>query len=326
MGSLYMVYAHIFPNNKIYIGITCQSSLERRSGQKGQGYKTQPLMWNAIKKYGWDNVKHIIVARGVYSSIAQEMERYLIKVYGTTNPKYGYNICTGGQLIPEEAIRIMSDNRMGAKKSYEHKKKIGLGNLGVKHSIDSIPNVRPVIRYNFKTGEYLGEYISVSDAARKYRIKPIEIANCASGNKRKAGDSVWFYKDDVTEADISKRLSEVRMPKNNCPIKVFNVNTGDVEYFESCAKASAYTNISQSHISRRIKDGKESRGFTFTRINMDEFFESTGMEPLDYYDSETTVLDHREYIKQNDPVYIEYDGNMPIRRNGHFSEIYTCAT
>ena len=46
---------HVFPNGKKYIGITAQA-LERRF-DCGRGYQINPMK-RAIKKYGWENVRH----------------------------------------------------------------------------------------------------------------------------------------------------------------------------------------------------------------------------------------------------------------------------
>ena len=91
---MWTVYMHKFPNNKVYIEITGKDVSERfRSG--GKGYKTQPV-YRAIKKYGWDNIQHLIIADNLSKCEAEKMEIHLIKTYDSTNPKRGYNICTGG--------------------------------------------------------------------------------------------------------------------------------------------------------------------------------------------------------------------------------------
>ncbi len=102
------VYMHIFPNNKKYIGITCEKP-QNRWGKDGNGYLTirngkytQPAIANAINKYcpnsgDWDNiVKHKILFENLVKSEASEKEKYLIKKYDTTNSSYGYNIREGG--------------------------------------------------------------------------------------------------------------------------------------------------------------------------------------------------------------------------------------
>ena len=52
--GLYSVYIHIFPNQKVYIGITKQEVKKR--WKLGEGYKGQDYVYKAIKKYGWANI------------------------------------------------------------------------------------------------------------------------------------------------------------------------------------------------------------------------------------------------------------------------------
>ena len=91
---MWTVYMHKFPNNKVYIGITGKSISERFRGD-GKGYKSQPV-YRAITKYGWDNIQHLIIADNLSKVEAEKMEIHLIKTYNSTNPKRGYNICSGG--------------------------------------------------------------------------------------------------------------------------------------------------------------------------------------------------------------------------------------
>lgn len=90
----YTVYKHIFPNGKIYIGITC-NAIEIRWGKNGYGYKTQ-FVGKAIKKYGWDNIQHIIVRSSLSEEEAKIVEKKLIKRYKTTDLQFGYNRTAGG--------------------------------------------------------------------------------------------------------------------------------------------------------------------------------------------------------------------------------------
>ena len=50
---------HICPNNKKYIGITCQEPEKRWIN--GKGYKTNDYFFRAIQKYNWNNIKHEIL-------------------------------------------------------------------------------------------------------------------------------------------------------------------------------------------------------------------------------------------------------------------------
>ena len=90
----YTVYRHVFPNGKQYIGITNRSVKKRWNS--GNGYRDQIRMYRAIKKYGWNNMEHKIIIRGLTKEQAFRWEIRLIKHYNTTNNKFGYNIDKGG--------------------------------------------------------------------------------------------------------------------------------------------------------------------------------------------------------------------------------------
>lgn len=56
----YKLYRHTSPSGKVYIGITKTSVYARWN--KGRGYRrNQPAFYNAILKYGWDNINHEIL-------------------------------------------------------------------------------------------------------------------------------------------------------------------------------------------------------------------------------------------------------------------------
>ena len=87
----WVVYEHIFPNGKSYIGITNNVLARWRNGR---GYERQKKIWNAIKKYGWDNIEHKILFDGLTHEEAKEKEVELIRERDSiTN---GYNIQQGG--------------------------------------------------------------------------------------------------------------------------------------------------------------------------------------------------------------------------------------
>lgn len=90
----FIVYMHITPSNKRYIGITSRE-VEKRWCD-GKGYGNQVYFANAIKKYGWDNIEHKILYTNLTKEEAIKKEKELIQHYNTHNPKYGYNMTLGG--------------------------------------------------------------------------------------------------------------------------------------------------------------------------------------------------------------------------------------
>jgi predicted GIY-YIG superfamily endonuclease len=69
----YCVYCHDFPNGKKYIGIT--SDVEKR-WRNGKGYETQGKIANAIKHFGWNNIKHEVLIDGLTQEQAEKIEAF----------------------------------------------------------------------------------------------------------------------------------------------------------------------------------------------------------------------------------------------------------
>ena len=109
----YILYKHTTPSNKLYIGIT-SNSVERR-WSNGREYKNNPHFYNAILKYGWENIKHEILLTGLTKEKAEWWEKRLIKKYNSTDPKYGYNISLGGNAQGKHSKKTKERISMAAK-------------------------------------------------------------------------------------------------------------------------------------------------------------------------------------------------------------------
>lgn len=131
-GRRYCVYRHTTPNGKVYIGITCKNPIRRWNG--GTGYRGNEHFFNAIMKYGWDNIVHEILYSDLSKQDACEKEIELIRFHQSNNRLYGYNHSTGGEhpstgvVLTEETRKKMSESQKGKTKSTEHRKKIGESN------------------------------------------------------------------------------------------------------------------------------------------------------------------------------------------------------
>lgn len=104
----YIVYVHTLPNDKVYVGITKRKPNER--WQKGNGYKNNKHFYNAIQKYGWENIGHHILYADLTFEEACEREKELIALFQSNHPNYGYNIAKGG--VNEDPNYIGSDEKM----------------------------------------------------------------------------------------------------------------------------------------------------------------------------------------------------------------------
>lgn len=150
---MYSVYIHTFPNGKKYIGVTrCKPEL--RWGANGCNYKNS-YMVNAIKKYGWDNITHEIVAENLTVDQASQMEIELIQKYNTADKRYGYNISLGGiesKICSEQTKEKLRQANLGKVMSEESKKKISDFQRGQKRTDKTRYNMSIAQKKSFANG------------------------------------------------------------------------------------------------------------------------------------------------------------------------------
>jgi len=89
----FTLYMMTFPDKKVYIGITSQN-LSRRFGYKGSAYKMQPV-YEAIQKFGWDNIKKEVIEENLSVEEAKKKEQEYIELYQSKNGVY--NKSKGGE-------------------------------------------------------------------------------------------------------------------------------------------------------------------------------------------------------------------------------------
>lgn len=85
----YVTYILIFPNDKVYIGQTVNT--KTRWTGNGIGYRNNKEMYEDIQKYGWNNVKKLVIDTGLTYEESLEREKELIIHYRSNIPTYGYN-------------------------------------------------------------------------------------------------------------------------------------------------------------------------------------------------------------------------------------------
>ena len=150
---MYSVYIHTFPNSKKYIGVTSWKP-ELRWGANGCNYKN-PYMINAIKKYGWDNISHEIVAENLTAEQASQMEIELIQKYNSADKRYGYNISLGGiesKICSEQTKEKLRQANLGKVMSEESKKKISDFQRGQKRTNKTRLNMSMAQKKSFANG------------------------------------------------------------------------------------------------------------------------------------------------------------------------------
>ena len=209
----YKVYMHIFPNGKAYIGITRQEPKIRWGG--GNGYVRNEYMYRAIKKYGWENIEHIVLFDGLSKNDACEIEKELIKKHKTNNKNFGYNIESGGQCssLAESTKQKLRDAHTGKRASEETKCKMSASRKRFlsenpeyyKKNLENIMCAvekaaelkrKSVIQYDLD-GNFLAVWNSTREAERVLGIYHSHIAKCCNKVPKynTAGGYRWEYAD-----------------------------------------------------------------------------------------------------------------------------------
>ncbi|MBQ8619023.1 MAG: GIY-YIG nuclease family protein [Clostridia bacterium] len=96
----YSVYIHCNKvNGKVYIGMTSLLP-SQRFGCNGQQYSQNSDFYSDIQKYGWDSgFTHEILFTNLTGQEACKKERELIAAYRSTDKRFGYNVCAGGERV-----------------------------------------------------------------------------------------------------------------------------------------------------------------------------------------------------------------------------------
>jgi group I intron endonuclease len=219
MNKDYKLYVHIAPNGKKYYGITKQDVKQRWAN--GKGYHHNQHFTNAINKYGWDNIEHIVLYEGLDEEEAKELEQYMIQWYDTANRIYGYNQSLGGE------------GSSGYTHTEEAKQKISIALKG---------------KYTGENNPIYGKHLS-----KEHRQKISE------GNKGKqAGEKHPMYGKHHTE-EAKQKISAVQKGRDNNNAKsVICITTNHVFY--TIIEGGNYYNIDRSCVSRCCAGKRKSAG------------------------------------------------------------------
>jgi group I intron endonuclease len=216
----YSVYKHTSPSGKVYIGITGQKPEDR--WRNGNGYKGCYRFDNAIRKYGWDNIKHEIIYSGLSKKQSEQKEMELIGKYNSTNDKYGYNIENGGNVTGSHSkqtkLKISKANK-GKRRTLEFREAIRKrmdGNsiwLGKTHSsrdIEKMRGKRPsILGAKNKKSRAVEQYDKLGNLVRTFESanlaeqlftqgkRPCNVSACCRGKLKTAYGYIWRYVEEA---------------------------------------------------------------------------------------------------------------------------------
>lgn len=222
-NNKWLVYKHTSPSGKVYIGIT--SWLPCQRWMKGNGYKKCVLFYKAIKKYGWNNIKHEVLLRDISESEAIYAEKYLIRWYKMHS--ISYNLADGGdgvsgtvfsekqleharnlwkgKKIPIEIRKKMSESHKGMKFTPEWKESIRISKLG------NGSGNKPVYQFDL-LGNLIAKYKSSAEAAEMVGVTRGTIYRACKGVFM-LHHNIFVTSKEPYDIVLNKVLNDVRTNK-----------------------------------------------------------------------------------------------------------------
>lgn len=249
----YTLYQHFCKvTKKSYIGITKQEPKKRWKAY-GKGYRPNTHFGNAIRKYGWDNFEHIILATNLTEEEAKQLEQTCIVVFETYG-KYGYNSTFGGdgtlgftKVISQEQRKKISKANKGHIVTQETREKISKNNKGRVISEQARKQISNTLKQKYKDG-----YIAPSTGKH-----PSEETRQKMSEAKKGRHLSEEHKQKLSEAgkgrkvtkETRNKLSEVLKGKGAKKVGQYTKDGELVNIYMSMTDAEQY-GFSLSNISK----------------------------------------------------------------------------
>lgn len=244
--SNFTIYMHTAPNGKRYVGITSKDPDER--WKNGNGYVANKHFSAAIKLYGWDNIRHDIIASDIPQEEAEKMERELIAKYQSDDRKYGYNILPGG-----------NSSAGGWKHTEENKKKISQASKLYSATPKAKANAhklgvqkRKEISVYDIYGKHLMDCISAKAAEALTGVANSNIIACCRGRYNSMNGYIFRYKEDgrCVKPYRGKRI----------PVCQFSIEGEYIRTFKSAKEAADSVGVHGLHVTSACKFKSASSG------------------------------------------------------------------
>ncbi len=241
----YYIYKHTTPNGKVYIGQTCQKP-ENRFGKNGYRYKNCTLFYNAIQKYGWENIKHEILFEGLTQEEADNIEIKLIREYRSNERDFGYNLQDGGNNSSpsEDTKRKMSEWQIGKILSEETKQKISMARTGHKDSEETKAK---------KSNGHKGKHLSQETKSKLSIARAEKVTDEQRERMKQLG---FLNKGRAASEETKRKLSESHKGCN--AKKVMCIETNVV--YQSINNAAQCTNIDGGNIGKVCNNKAKTAG------------------------------------------------------------------
>lgn len=243
------IYKILSPSNKVYIGQSTNIK-NRHEKYKYKSCQDQPALYNAICKYGWDNMiisieEYFIDCSDISIKLLNLLEILYIKYYNKIGETY--NISNGVDSCGKHHPSTIE--------------KLKLSKISIK-----------VDQYDLE-GNFIKTFRSINDVVRELHIKSREnIQSCLKSKQKTCYGYIFVHHNQKLnlESKINNNLTKIRQ---------FSKNGEFIKDWNSIKEASLELNISVSGISDCLNNRKKSAG-GFYWIRYDDIFDINNFKKL----------------------------------------------
>lgn len=228
-NGCYCLYVHtVIPNGKRYVGITSKTPQER--WRNGNGYR-RSFFEKAIRKYGWENIRHDVLRDDLTKEKAINMEQDLIRILKTADRDCGYNISLGGEVAANgvKSYAYKLKQSLNTHKQWESKK--------AKLTYRKPPRQKKceyrkaVYQYD-SSGELINVFESVHDAAEHLGVNETSVSEACNTDGRKCKGFMLRFEND------GMKSNGVRGGWIAKPVIQIGIDGNEVERFKSASQAA----------------------------------------------------------------------------------------
>lgn len=199
---MYKIYKLTTPDGKVYIGKTSLRLTDRWN--RGRNYSKNTAFFNAIVKYGWDNIAKEVLHETEDEAVASNLEIEEILKHKSNDRNFGYNRNIGNRMS-EEQKRKQSERQKGKEpywckpfchtpefEAKRHKTILETGCMKGRFVGAKSPRSQSVSMFTL-SGQLIKSFGACTDAQRETGIDYGSIVKVCRGKRKSAGGYYWQY-------------------------------------------------------------------------------------------------------------------------------------
>lgn len=292
------------------------NDITRRWNGCGADYEHCTNFFYAIRKFGWDNIKHEVLIDNLSKKKAEEYEQKYIEQYNSTNPSKGYNMTTGGFKCKKTSKRkvVQYDiygnivaiylNQNDASNSTNisqaiisriclHKQRTSKDGYVFRYEGDpfNIDNCEtqqlniPVIQID-ENKNIINKYLCISDAAKIFGCHPSSIKSALNKNHRKCCGYYWCTLDIFETFSPCEKVKNRRIYKR---VLQFDMQGNYITTYRSLREAGDIVGINHTQIGLVCKGERKQAGGYIWKFD-DEEIHHTNSKKVCQIDIRTNAI------------------------------------